>query len=93
MDRHRAECWTDMPRNHGPARQYADHDFVDLDASGVSGIGSIMAEQAARLGFGEVRLIDFDWVEFKNLNRILNSTTEHAKAKLLKVEVLARAEN
>lgn len=58
---------------------------------GVSGIGSIIAEQAARLGFGEVRLIDFDWIEFKNLNRILNSTIEHAKAKSLKVEVLADA--
>lgn len=58
---------------------------------GVSGIGSIIAEQAARLGFGEVRLIDFDWIEFKNLNRILNSTLEHAKAKSMKVEVLADA--
>ena len=58
---------------------------------GVSGIGSIIAEQAARLGFGEVRLIDFDLVEFKNLNRILNSTIEHAEAKSLKVEVLADA--
>lgn len=58
---------------------------------GVSGIGSIIAEQAARLGFGEVRLIDFDWIEFKNLNRVLNSTIEHAKAKKLKVEVLADA--
>lgn len=58
---------------------------------GVSGIGSIIAEQAARLGFGEVRLIDFDWIELKNLNRILNSTLEHAKAKSMKVEVLADA--
>lgn len=58
---------------------------------GVSGIGSIIAEQAARLGFGEVRLVDFDWIEFKNLNRILNSTLKHAEAKALKVEVLADA--
>lgn len=41
---------------------------------GISGIGSLVAEQLARLGFGEVILIDFDKLEIKNLNRILNST-------------------
>ena len=40
---------------------------------GVSGSGSIVAEQLARLGFGRVILIDFDKVEKKNLNRILNA--------------------
>ena len=39
-----------------------------------SGTGSIQAEQAARLGFGRVILIDFDKVKKKNLNRILNAT-------------------
>ena len=41
---------------------------------GVSGTGSIVAEQLARLGFGEIILIDFDKIEERNLNRILNST-------------------
>ena len=41
---------------------------------GVSGTGSIVAEQLARLGFGEIILIDFDKLEEKNLNRILNSS-------------------
>lgn len=40
---------------------------------GVSGTGSIVAEQLARLGFGELILIDFDHLEKRNLNRILNS--------------------
>jgi hypothetical protein len=40
---------------------------------GVSGTGSIIAEQLARLGFGELILIDFDHLEKRNLNRILNS--------------------
>jgi proteasome lid subunit RPN8/RPN11 len=41
---------------------------------GVSGTGSIVAEQLARLGVGEIILIDFDRLEERNLNRILNST-------------------
>ncbi len=58
---------------------------------GVSGTGSIVAEQAARIGFGRVILIDFDRVERRNLNRILNSTTADAEAALLKVLGAARA--
>jgi hypothetical protein len=41
---------------------------------GVSGTGSVVAEQLARLGFGEIILVDFDKLEAKNLNRILNSS-------------------
>ena len=58
---------------------------------GVSGTGSILAEQAARLGFGRVILIDFDRIEKRNLNRILNSTLEDATKRRLKVETLAKA--
>lgn len=58
---------------------------------GVSGIGSVVAEQLSRLGFGKVVLIDFDRVEFKNLNRILNSTIEDAEQNRLKVEVFAES--
>lgn len=58
---------------------------------GVSGTGSIVAEQAARLGFGRVTLIDFDHVEHKNLNRILNSTIQDADEGSAKVDVMARA--
>lgn len=58
---------------------------------GVSGTGSIVAEQLARLGFGTVQLIDFDRVEAKNLNRILNSTLVDARQERHKVDVLAQA--
>ncbi|WP_116091837.1 ThiF family adenylyltransferase [Sphingomonas crusticola] len=58
---------------------------------GVSGTGSITAEQAARLGFGRIILIDFDRIERKNLNRILNSTLADAAGGLLKVEMFEKA--
>ncbi|MET3873930.1 ThiF family adenylyltransferase [Puniceicoccus vermicola] len=58
---------------------------------GVSGIGSVVAEQLARLGFGEIVLIDFDRVEFKNLNRILNSTVNDAEQERLKVDMFAES--
>lgn len=58
---------------------------------GVSGTGSIVAEQLARLGFGRVVLIDFDFVEKKNLNRILNSTIDDAENHQPKVTVFDRA--
>jgi hypothetical protein len=56
---------------------------------GVSGTGSVVAEQLARLGVGEIILIDYDKLEERNLNRILNSTT--AELGRLKVEVFAEA--
>lgn len=58
---------------------------------GVSGTGSVCAEQGCRLGFGRVRLIDFDRLELKNLTRILNSTLRDAQKKRLKVEAFAEA--
>ena len=56
---------------------------------GVSGTGSIVAEQLARLGIGEIVLIDFDRLEDRNLNRILNSSTEELGS--FKVEIFANA--
>ena len=58
---------------------------------GVSGTGSIVAEQLARLGFGEITLIDFDRVEDRNLNRVLNSVLADVAANALKVEMFAHA--
>lgn len=60
---------------------------------GVSGTGSIVAEQACRLGFGRVILIDHDYVEKKNLNRILNMTAADAKFNRFKVEAFADRAN
>jgi hypothetical protein len=56
---------------------------------GVSGTGSIVAEQLARLGVGEIILIDFDKLEKRNLNRILNSSL--AEIGSYKVEMFANA--
>ncbi|MBR1331750.1 ThiF family adenylyltransferase [Bradyrhizobium ottawaense] len=56
---------------------------------GVSGTGSIVAEQLARLGVGEIILIDFDSIEERNLNRILNATLADIGG--LKVEMFADA--
>ena len=56
---------------------------------GVSGTGSVVAEQLARLGVGEIILIDFDKIEERNLNRILNSSLSDIGAD--KIDVFAGA--
>jgi len=58
---------------------------------GISGTGSVIAEQLARLGFGELILIDFDIVEIKNLNRILNSKITDAQEEKLKTSMFSEA--
>ena len=58
---------------------------------GVSGTGSIVGEQLVRLGFGRVSVVDFDRLELKNLNRILNSKRADAEVNRLKVEAFAEA--
>jgi len=60
---------------------------------GVSGTGSIVAEQVCRLGFGRVILIEFDTVEHKNLNRILNAIKMDADKGLAKVQVFSDRAN
>ena len=58
---------------------------------GCSGTGSPVIEQLARLGIGKLTLVDPDFVEAKNLNRIQNSTMEDVIRKSPKVDVMARA--
>lgn len=58
---------------------------------GCSGTGSVVVEQLARLGVGRLVLVDPDTVEEKNLNRILNTGIDDARAERPKVEVLAAA--
>lgn len=45
----------------------------------------------ARLGVGELVLVDPDRIERKNLNRVVNSTTKDARKKRMKVRVFANA--
>jgi hypothetical protein len=58
---------------------------------GCSGTGSWVVEMLARLGVGELVLVDPDSIERKNLNRIVNSTATDAVTGRAKVKVLARA--
>ncbi|WP_339749620.1 ThiF family adenylyltransferase [uncultured Maricaulis sp.] len=58
---------------------------------GVSGTGSLVAEQLARMGVGRLILIDFDAMGPENLNRIVNSTAEDARNKSLKPDMMAAA--
>lgn len=91
--------WDSSARLTGPGRRpmaytgAMSNELSRLSAAviGVSGTGSIVAEQAARIGFGRVDLIDFDKVEGKNLNRILNSRLVDAEVGRSKVEMFAEA--
>lgn len=70
-------------------------ELANLTASivGVSGTGSIVAEQVCRLGFGRVILIEYDKVEDKNLNRILNTVKADADRNEPKVTVFSNRAN
>jgi hypothetical protein len=58
---------------------------------GVSGTGSPLVEQLARLGVGKLVIVDPDSIEEKNLNRILNAGMNDALENRFKVDVAARA--
>lgn len=58
---------------------------------GVSGTGSLVAELLARKGVGHLILIDFDTIEHKNLNRIVNSTIADADENRSKTQMMAEA--
>lgn len=64
---------------------------LSIAVIGCSGTGSPMIEQLMRLGVGELVLVDFDDMEERNVNRILNSTMDDARKKRKKVDVLADA--
>ncbi len=58
---------------------------------GVSGTGSLVSELLARKGVGHLILIDFDTIEHKNLNRVVNSTVAAANANQPKTAMMAKA--
>jgi ThiF family len=64
---------------------------LKIGVVGCSGTGSIVAELLARLGVGSLVLIDHDRVEYKNVNRILNSTTQDVKERVFKVDMIKKA--
>ena len=57
---------------------------------GTGGGGSILVEQLAHLGVGEIVLMDFDTVTWSNLSRIVGSRPIDAVRRRHKVQVLAR---
>ena len=64
---------------------------LSIGVIGCSGTGSPVIEQLARLGVGELVLVDGDFVEDRNINRILNATMNDAQDGRHKVDVLADA--
>lgn len=70
----------------GQARLRAMHVAV----IGAGGGGSILIEQLARLGVGEISVIDFDVVKTHNLSRIMGATSKDARRRRKKVAVAHR---
>jgi len=64
---------------------------LSIAVVGCSGTGSPVIEQLVRLGVGELVLIDDDYTEERNINRILNSTVADAQQQRSKAEMLADA--
>jgi len=69
----------------------ADLARIKIGIIGTGSVGSIVAESIARMGICEILLMDFDGVEYVNLDRLLFATREDARKKLAKVKVLAKA--
>lgn len=57
---------------------------------GAGGGGSIVTEQLAHLGVGEISVIDYDVVKTHNLSRIMGATRRDARKQAKKVDVAAR---
>jgi tRNA A37 threonylcarbamoyladenosine dehydratase len=58
---------------------------------GVGSVGSIVAESLARMGVEHIKLIDYDYVELHNLDRLIHASVKDAQAKRRKVDMIARA--
>ena len=57
---------------------------------GLGGVGSLIAEQTARLGVGELVLVDNDVIEDTNLTRVVGATLADVESKLLKTQIAIR---
>ena len=64
---------------------------VRLGIAGLGGLGSILVEFLARLGVGELVLVDFDVVERENMNRLMGAkSSDVGKPKVKYVKRIAR---
>ena len=66
---------------------------MSIAVVGCSGTGSPVIEQLARLGVGELVLVDGDIVKDRNINRVLNATMNDVHDGKFKVTVLREAIN
>lgn len=57
---------------------------------GLGGVGSLVSEYLARLGVGELLLIDPDRIETSNLARVVGATRADVREKMFKVDIAAR---
>ena len=57
---------------------------------GLGGVGSLVAEYLARLGVGNLILIDPDEIEGSNLSRVVGATRADVEARRLKTEIAVR---
>lgn len=57
---------------------------------GLGGVGSLVAEYTARLGVGELLLIDPDRIERTNLSRVVGATARDVRARRFKTAIAAR---
>lgn len=64
---------------------------IKVGIIGVGSVGSIVAEAMARMGGSNITLIDFDSVERKNLDRLLNVTSRDIGKS--KVKIISKAIN
>lgn len=62
---------------------------LSVSVVGIGGGGSMVVEQLAHLGIGEIVIVDFDVVKAHNLSRIVGATETDAAAARTKVEVAA----
>ncbi|WP_354678501.1 HesA/MoeB/ThiF family protein [Cupriavidus plantarum] len=70
---------------------YSNLQQLRIGVVGASGTGSIVIEQLARNCVGYLVVVDPDYIERKNLNRILNATGADADKHRLKVDVAQEA--
>jgi hypothetical protein len=66
---------------------------MKIGVVGCSGTGSPVIEQLKRLGVGELVIVDPDFIDKLNLNRIINSALADAENTKSKVDVMERSIN